>query len=198
MAEPVRTRRIIVAISGASGAVYGARLLQVLRGLPGIETHLVVSDAGWRNLQHELGMERPAAQALAHQVHDVNNVGAAIASGSFQCHAMVVAPCSMRTLAAIAHGLADNLLTRAADVMLKERRRLVLMVRETPLHLAHLRNMVAVTEMGGIVCPPLPAFYLRPQTVEDVVNHSVARVLDLIDVEHQLAPRWQGLESNAP
>ena len=197
MAEPVRTRRIIVAISGASGAVYGARLLQVLRGLPGIETHLVVSDAGWRNLQHELGMERPAAQALAHQVHDVNNVGAAIASGSFQCHAMVVAPCSMRTLAAIAHGLADNLLTRAADVMLKERRRLVLMVRETPLHLAHLRNMVAVTEMGGIVCPPLPAFYLRPQTVEDVVNHSVARVLDLIDVDHQLAPRWQGLESDA-
>ena len=198
MAEPVRTRRIIVAISGASGAVYGARLLQVLRGLPGIKTHLVVSDAGWRNLQHELGMERPAAQALAHQVHDVNNVGAAIASGSFQCHAMVVAPCSMRTLAAIAHGLADNLLTRAADVMLKERRRLVLMVRETPLHLAHLRNMVAVTEMGGIVCPPLPAFYLRPQTVEDVVNHSVARVLDLIDVDHQLAPRWQGLELDAP
>ena len=198
MAEPVRTRRIIVAISGASGAVYGARLLQVLRGLPGIETHLVVSDAGWRNLQHELGMERPAAQALAHQVHDVNNVGAAIASGSFQCHAMVVAPCSMRTLAAIAHGLADNLLTRAADVMLKERRRLVLMVRETPLHLAHLRNMVAVTEMGGIVYPPLPAFYLRPQTVDDLVNHSVARVLDLIDVEHQLAPRWQGLEPNAP
>lgn len=198
MAEPVRTRRIIVAISGASGAVYGARLLQVLRGLPGIETHLVVSDAGWCNLQHELGMERPAAQALAHQVHDVNNVGAAIASGSFQCHAMVVAPCSMRTLAAIAHGLADNLLTRAADVMLKERRRLVLMVRETPLHLAHLRNMVAVTEMGGIVCPPLPAFYLRPQTVEDVVNHSVARVLDLIDVDHQLAPRWQGLELDAP
>ena len=198
MAEPVRTRRIIVAISGASGAVYGARLLQVLRGLPGIETHLVVSDAGWRNLQHELGMERPAAQALAHQVHDVNNVGAAIASGSFQCHAMVVAPCSMRTLAAIAHGLADNLLTRAADVMLKERRRLVLMVRETPLHLVHLRNMVAVTEMGGIVCPPLPAFYLRPQTVDDVVNHSVARVLDLIDVDHQLAPRWQGLELDAP
>jgi 4-hydroxy-3-polyprenylbenzoate decarboxylase len=198
MAEPVRTRRIVVAISGASGAVYGARLLQVLRGLPGIETHLVVSDAGWRNLQHELGMECPAAQALAHQVHDVNNVGAAIASGSFQCHAMVVAPCSMRTLAAIAHGLADNLLTRAADVMLKERRRLVLMVRETPLHLAHLRNMVAVTEMGGIVCPPLPAFYLRPQTVDDVVNHSVARVLDLIDVDHQLAPRWQGLEPSAP
>ena len=198
MAEPVRTRRIIVAISGASGAAYGARLLQVLRGLPGIETHLVVSDAGWRNLRHELDMDRASVEALADVVHDLANVGASIASGSFRASGMVVAPCSMRTLAAIAHGLADNLLTRAADVMLKERRRLVLMVRETPLHLAHLRNMVAVTEMGGIVCPPLPAFYLRPQTVDDVVNHSVARVLDLIDVDHQLAPRWQGLESDAP
>lgn len=194
MAEPVRTRRIIVAISGASGAVYGARLLQVLRGLPGIETHLVVSDAGWRNLQHELGMERPAAQALAHQVHDVNNVGAAIASGSFQCHAMVVAPCSMRTLAAIAHGLSDNLVTRAADVMLKERRRLVLMTRETPLHLGHLRNMTAVTEMGAIVCPPMPAFYLRPTSLDDLVDASVARVLDLLDVPHTLSERWAGLE----
>ena len=193
MAEPVRTRRIIVAISGASGAVYGARLLQVLRGLPGIETHLVVSDAGWRNLQHELGMERPAAQALAHQVHDVNNVGAAIASGSFQCHAMVVAPCSMRTLAAIAHGLADNLLTRAADVMLKERRRLILLARETPLHLVHLRNMTTVTEMGAIVCPPVPAFYQKPQTVDDIVQHSIARVLDLLGLEQTLATPWMGL-----
>lgn len=191
-------RRIIVAISGASGAVYGARLLQVLQGLPGIETHLVVSDAGWRNLHHELDMDRPAVEALAHRVHDVNNVGAAIASGSFDCHAMVVAPCSMRTLAAIAHGLGDNLLTRAADVALKERRRLVLMVRESPLHLAHLRNMVAVTEMGAIVCPPVPAFYLRPTTLGEVVDTSVARVLDLIGVAHQIAPRWQGLEPNAP
>ncbi|PJI95471.1 4-hydroxy-3-polyprenylbenzoate decarboxylase [Acidovorax sp. 69] len=198
MAEQNLPRRIIVAISGASGAVYGARLLQVLQGQSGIETHLVVSDAGWRNLRHELDMERPAVEALAHRVHDVANVGAAIASGSFQCHAMVVAPCSMRTLAAIAHGLADNLLTRAADVVLKERRRLVLMVRESPLHLTHLRNMVAVTEMGGIVCPPLPAFYLRPQTVGEVVDYSVARALDLIDVPHDLAPRWQGLESDAP
>lgn len=199
MAEPVPTRRIIVAISGASGAVYGARLLQVLQGQGGIETHLVVSDAGWRNLQHELDLDldRPAVEALAHRVHDVHNVGAAIASGSFQCHAMVVAPCSMRTLAAIAHGLADNLLTRAADVALKERRRLVLMVRESPLHLTHLRNMVAVTEMGGIVCPPLPAFYLRPQTVGEVVDYSVARALDLIDVPHDLAPRWSGLELDA-
>ena len=189
----VPTRRIIVAISGASGAVYGARLLQVLQGLPGIESHLVVSDAGWRNLQHELDMDRAAIQALAHQVHDVRNVGAAIASGSFQCAGMVIAPCSMRTLAAVAHGLSDNLLTRAADVVLKERRRLVMLVRESPLHLTHLRNMVAVTEMGAIVCPPLPAFYLRPQSVGEIVDYSVARALDLLDVPHDLAPRWEGL-----
>ena len=186
-------RRIIVAISGASGAVYGARLLQVMQPMPGIETHLVVSDAGWRNLEHELDMDRASIEALAHQVHDVRNVGAAIASGSFQCAGMVIAPCSMRTLAAVAHGLSDNLLTRAADVVLKERRRLVMLVRESPLHLTHLRNMVAVTEMGAIVCPPLPAFYLRPQSVGDIVDYSVARALDLLDVPHDLAPRWEGL-----
>jgi 4-hydroxy-3-polyprenylbenzoate decarboxylase len=134
-AAAVAPQRIIVGISGASGAIYGVRLLQVLRECPGIETHLVVSDAGWRTLRHELGLERPAVEALAHQAARRRNVGASIASGSFQCHAMVVAPCSMRTLAAITHGLADNLLTRAADVVLKERRRLVLMARETPLHL---------------------------------------------------------------
>ncbi len=186
-------RRIIVAISGASGAVYGARLLQVMQPMPGIETHLVVSDAGWRNLEHELDMDRASIEALAHQVHDVRNVGAAIASGSFQCAGMVIAPCSMRTLAAVAHGLSDNLLTRAADVVLKERRRLVMLVRESPLHLTHLRNMVAVTEMGAIVCPPLPAFYLRPASISDIVDHSVARALDLLDVPHDLAPRWEGL-----
>ncbi|PKO41230.1 MAG: 3-octaprenyl-4-hydroxybenzoate carboxy-lyase [Betaproteobacteria bacterium HGW-Betaproteobacteria-3] len=186
-------RRIVVAITGASGAVYGARLLQVLRGLGGFESHLVVSDAGWRNLQHEGNMDRASIEALADQVHDAHNVGAALASGSFQCSAMVVAPCSMRTLAAVAHGLSDNLITRAADVMLKERRRLVLMVRESPLHLVHLRNMVSVTKMGGIICPPLPAFYLRPRSVSDIVDHSVARVLDLLDISHDLAPRWDGL-----
>lgn len=183
-------RRIILAISGATGAVYGARLLQVLQGSPGIETHLVVSDAGWRNLQIEQGMAREAVEAFAHHVHDVRNIGAAIASGSFRCDGMVVAPCSMRTLAAVAHGLGDNLITRAADVMLKERRRLVLMARETPLNLAHLRNMVAVTEMGAIVAPPLPAFYLRPRSVQDIIDGSVARVLDLLDVPHQLSDRW--------
>lgn len=183
-------RRIILAISGATGAVYGARLLQVLQGSPGTETHLVVSDAGWRNLQVEQGVAREAIEAFAHHLHDVRNIGAAIASGSFRCDGMVVAPCSMRTLAAVAHGLGDNLITRAADVMLKERRRLVLMVRETPLNLAHLRNMVSVTEMGAIVAPPLPAFYLRPQSVQDVIDASVARVLDLLDVPHQLSDRW--------
>ena len=189
-------------MSGASGAVYGTRLLQVMQPMQGIETHLVVSDAGWRNLAHELDMDRASVEALADQVHDVRNVGASIASGSFQCAGMVIAPCSMRTLAAVAHGLSDNLLTRAADVVLKERRRLVMLVRESPLHLTHLRNMVAVTEMGAICCPPLPAFYLRPQSVGEIVDYSVARALDLLDVPHELAPRWEGLdmqlESNAP
>ena len=192
------TRRIIVGISGASGAIYGVRLLQALREMPGVESHLVVSDAGWRNVQEEHGLQRAAIEALAHQVHDVRNVGAPIASGSFQCSGMVVAPCSMRTLAAVAHGLSDNLITRAADVMLKERRRLVLMVRESPLHLVHLRNMVSVTEMGAIVCPPLPAFYLHPKSVSDIVDHSVARVLDLLDLPHTLAPRWQGQTPATP
>ena len=190
MPEP---RRIIVAISGASGAVYGVRLLQVLQTCAGIESHLVVSDAGWRTLRHELDMDAASVEALAHTVHDARNVGASIASGSFQCAGMVIAPCSMRTLAAVAHGLSDSLLTRAADVVLKERRRLVLMVRETPLHLGHLRNMVSVTEMGAIVCPPVPAFYLRPQSVADIVDHSVARALDLLEVPHSLATRWTGL-----
>ena len=191
MSQP--PRRVIVGISGASGAVYGARLLQALQDMPNVESHLVVSDAGWRNLRHELDMDRASVEALADVVHDLANVGASIASGSFAAHGMVVAPCSMRTLAAVAHGLADNLLTRAADVVLKERRRLVLMVRESPLHLVHLRNMTTVTEMGGIVCPPMPAFYQRPTSVGEIVDHSVARVLDLLGLEHALAPQWQGL-----
>jgi flavin prenyltransferase len=185
-------RRIVVAISGATGALYGVRLLQVLRETAAIETHLVVSDAGWRNLAQEQDLPRDAIEALAQRVHDVRDVGAAIASGSFRCAGMVIAPCSMRTLAAVAHGLADNLITRAADVMLKERRALVLMVRETPLNLAHLRNMVSVTEMGGIVAPPLPALYLRPASVAEIIDASVARVLDLLDVPHQLCARWEG------
>ena len=187
MNPPSALQRIIVGISGASGAVYGVRLLQVLRECPGAESHLVVSDAGWRTLRYELGLERPAVEALAHQAHDARDVGASIASGSFQCAGMVVAPCSMRTLASVAHSLSDNLLTRAADVVLKERRRLVLMARET-------RNMVSVPEMGAIVCPPMPAFYLRPQSVADIVDASVARVLDLLGLPHALTQRWAGEE----
>ncbi|MBP6258983.1 MAG: UbiX family flavin prenyltransferase [Comamonas sp.] len=193
MSEP--RQRIIVGISGASGAIYGVRLLQALRTLPGIETHAVISDAGWLNITHELGLERTHAPALADVVHSIDHIGASIASGSFRASGMVVAPCSMRTLAAIAHGLADNLLTRAADVMLKERRRLILLARETPLHLVHLRNMTTVTEMGAIVCPPVPAFYQKPQTVDDIVQHSIARVLDLLGLEQTLAAPWMGLHS---
>ena len=193
MPEP--RQRIIVGISGASGAIYGVRLLQALRTLPGIETHAVISDAGWLNITHELGLERTHAPTLADVVHSIDHIGASIASGSFRASGMVVAPCSMRTLAAIAHGLADNLLTRAADVMLKERRRLILLARETPLHLVHLRNMTTVTEMGAIVCPPVPAFYQKPQTVDDIVQHSIARVLDLLGLEQTLAAPWMGLHS---
>lgn len=189
-------QRVVVGISGASGAVYGVRLLQALRTCPGVESHLVVSDTGWRTLRHEMHLEPDAVRTLAHVAHDADNVGASIASGSFQCAGMVIAPCSMRTLAAVAHGLADSLLTRAADVMLKERRRLVLLARETPLHLGHLRNMVSVTEMGAIVCPPVPAFYLHPRSVDDIVDHTVARTLDLLGLAHGLGGRWQGLGAN--
>ena len=187
------TRRLIVAITGASGAVYGVRLLQSLRSVPGVETHLMVSPAGWMNVEQESDTPRREIEALAHVVHSVRDVGASIASASFATEGMVVAPCSMRTLAAIAHGLSDNLVTRAADVVLKERRRLVLMVRETPLNLAHLRNMTAVTEMGGVVFPPLPAFYNRPQSIAEMVDHTVGRVLDLFGIAQALSPAWAGL-----
>lgn len=188
------TKRLVVAITGASGAVYGVRVLQALSSLADWETHLVCSPSGLLTAHHELGLQRPQIEAMADVVHNVRDIGAAIASGSFRCDGMVVAPCSMRTLAAIATGMADNLVTRAADVMLKERRRLVLLARETPLHLVHLRNMTAVTEMGAIVLPPLPAFYTHPQTVDDIVNHTVGRVLDLFDVPHDgLVQRWEGL-----
>jgi 4-hydroxy-3-polyprenylbenzoate decarboxylase len=191
------TRRLIVAITGASGAMHGVRLLQVLRAVPGIETHLLVSAAGWMNVEQEIAAPRREIEALAHVVHSVRDVGATIASGSFATEGMVVAPCSMRTLAAIAHGLSDNLVARAADVVLKERRRLVLMVRETPLNLAHLRNMVAVTEMGGVIFPPVPAFYNRPGSIEEMVDHTVGRVLDLLGIAQGLSPAWGGLRGAA-
>jgi len=189
----VATKRLIIAITGASGASYGVRILQVLRDIQNVETHVVVSDSGLLNLQHELDMNRTQLEALADVAHHVQNVGATIASGSFQSDGMVIAPCSMRTLAAVAHGLSDNLITRTADVMLKERRRLILMVRETPFNLAHLRNMTSVTEMGGIVYPPLPCFYHRPQTIAEMIDHTVGRIVDLLGVSLPLARQWDGL-----
>ena len=191
------SQRIIVGITGASGAVYGVRLLQALRTLPQVEIHLVVTDTGWRNLHHETQLNQADVTALAHHTHDVRNVGAHIASGSFQTSGMVVAPCSMRTVAAIAHSLSDNLLTRAADVVLKERRRLVLMVRETPLHTGHVRNMLALCEMGAVIAPPVPAFYAAPATIADMVDHTLGRVLDLFGLESGTVRRWGEAPSGA-
>jgi 4-hydroxy-3-polyprenylbenzoate decarboxylase len=191
-------QRLIVAITGASGAVYGVRLLDRLRESGGVETHLVVSAAGVVNAHAELGLKRADLERRATVVHNVNDIGASIASGSFQTAGMVIAPCSVKTLAAVAHGLADNLITRAADVCLKERRRLVLLVRETPLNLAHIRNMEAVTLMGGVIFPPVPAFYQHPRTIDDLIDHTVARVLDLLNIDNDFTPRWQGLDASKP
>lgn len=192
MAPQAATPRLVVGITGATGAVYGVKLLQRARAL-GVQTHLVVTPSGVLNVHHELGMDRRQLEALADHAYAPGDVGACIASGSFDTAAMVVAPCSMKSLAAIAHGLSDNLLTRAADVTLKERRRLVLMVRETPFNLAHLRNMTAVTEMGGIVYPPLPAFYLKPQSIDELVAEGVERVLALLGLRGAAPQQWAGL-----
>ena len=184
-------RRFVLGITGATGATYALRMLQALRGVPDVESHLVVTPSGLLNIKYELGLSRQDVQALADRVYSFRDVGATLASGGFATVGMVVVPCSMRTLAAVAHGLSDNLVTRAADVTLKERRRLVLMVRETPLNLAHLRNMTAVTEMGGVIFPPLPAFYHHPKTLDEMVDHTVARVLELFDI-HVPGPHWDG------
>lgn len=191
---PAAKKRLIIAITGATGSIYGLRLLEVLRRLGGWETHLILSDAGALNAWQDHGLTRRDINRLADVVHNVRDIGASIASGSFITHGMAIAPCSMKTLAGIAHGYSDNLVTRAADVILKERRRLVLLPREAPLNLAHLRNMVAVTEMGGVIFPPVPAFYSHARTVDDIVNHTVGRVLDLFGVEHTEIQRWQGMK----
>ena len=190
-ARPAR-QQVVVGVTGATGALHALMLLRRLRALD-VGTHLVLSPAGVLNVHHELGLDRGQFEAEADHVYSPGEVGACIASGSFRTAAMVVTPCSMRTLAAIAHGLGDNLITRAADVTLKERRRLVLMVRETPFNLAHLRNMTAVTEMGGIVFPPLPAFYHHPKTIEEMVAHTTERVIELLGVQGAEPERWQGL-----
>ncbi len=188
---PAPPRRLVVGISGASGVIYGIRLLQALRDSD-IETHLVLTRAAEMTIAYETPHTTKQVQALAHQVYPLGDIGAAIASGSFSTMGMVVLPCSMKTLAEIATGMTGNLLTRAADVMLKERRRLVLVPRETPLHLGHLRNMVSVTEIGAIVAPPMPAFYAAPQSLDDMIDHSVGRVLDLFGIDSGLVRRWQG------
>ncbi|HUH58809.1 MAG TPA: UbiX family flavin prenyltransferase [Candidimonas sp.] len=190
-------RRFVVGVTGATGALYAVRLLKALRGVPDIESHLVVSPSGVLNIKYELDMSRHDVHALADRVYSFRDVGATLASGGFSTIGMVVVPCSMRTLAAVAHGLSDNLITRAADVTLKERRRLVMMVRETPFNLAHLRNMTAVTEMGGVIFPPLPAFYLHPKSLEEMVDHTIARMLELFDI-HIPAPHWEGMSAPKP
>jgi 4-hydroxy-3-polyprenylbenzoate decarboxylase len=188
------TVRLVVGITGATGATYAYRLLRRARELEA-ETHLVVTPAGVLNVHHELGLQRGEIEALADYAYAPGDVGACLASGSFDASAMIVVPCSMKTLASVAHGFGDNLLTRAADVMLKERRPLLLMVRETPFNLAHLRNMCAVTEMGGIVFPPLPAFYHRPQSIQEMVDDTVERVLQMLRVPGAAPQRWDGLRA---
>jgi len=181
--------RLIVGISGASGIVYGVRLLQVLQRLP-VETHLVMSRAAEITLAYETDMKVADVKALADVTHGIADIGASISSGSFRTLGMIVAPCSVKSMSEIATGVTANLLSRAADVVLKERRRLVLMLRETPLHLGHIETMKRVTEMGAIVAPPLPAFYAKPKSIDDLVNQSVGRVLDLFDIDTGTVTRW--------
>ena len=191
---PAAPRRVLVGITGASGAVYGHTALRILADLPDVETHLVITEAARRTIAHELDVPLRRLEALADAVHDVRDIGAPPASGSFPLHGMIVAPCSVHTLSAIAFCQADSLLLRAADVCLKERRPLVLMLRETPLHLGHIRAMAAVTEMGATVCPPVPAFYDRPRTIDDLVRASTLRALRLLGlpgIETHIHP-WQG------
>ena len=187
-------KRLIVGITGATGAVYGVRMLEALKTAAGWESHVVLSDAGALNLWHELKMKRKDLERIADAAYHPKDIAATIASGSYLTEGMVIAPCSMKTLAAVAHAHADDLVSRAADVVLKERRRLVLLPRETPLNLAHLRNMAAVTEMGGIIFPPVPAFYALPKSLDDLVAHTVARVLDLFGIHSAKLARWQGMK----
>lgn len=189
-ARKERCLRLIVGITGASGSVYGVRLLEKLHQSQGIEVHLIISRAGERTLFLETGRRLSDLRSLASHVYAVEDIGARLASGSYPTDGMVVAPCSVNTMSAIAAGVTNNLLTRAADVTLKERRRLVLLVRETPLHVGHLRTMVALSEMGAIILPPVPAFYHKPQSIDDIVDHSIDRVLDLLGVPNSEARRW--------
>jgi len=185
-------RRIVVGISGASGAIYGIRLLELLKSIDDVETHLIVSEAARRTIVEETDYSVRAVEALAGHRHSNKDIGASLASGSFKTDGMVVAPCSIKTAAAIAHCLSDTLIARAADVTLKEGRPLVLVVRESPLHLGHLRVLTSLAEMGAVILPPMPAFYNRPKQIEDLVIHTLARVLDRLGLPQRLVPEWQG------
>lgn len=184
--------RLIVAITGSSGAIYGIRLLEALRAVPKVEVHLVISKTGRLTLALETGRRMKEVEALAQHVYSDQDLAASIASGSFKTAGMIVAPCSMKTLSGIVNSYADNLVVRAADVVLKERRKLVLMPRETPLHVGHCRLLLQAAEMGAIIAPPMPAFYNAPRTLDDAINHSVGRVLDLFEIESGLVKRWKG------
>jgi 4-hydroxy-3-polyprenylbenzoate decarboxylase len=191
-------RRLVVGISGASGVVYGIRLLELLREAPSVELHLIVSDAARRTIAEETDMSSSAVESLAARRYSNKDIGAAVASGSFKTDGMVIAPCSIKTAAGIAHCTADTLMVRAADVTLKEGRPLILLVRETPLHLGHLRVLTALAEMGAVILPPMPAFYHRPKQIDDLINHTLARVLDRLAIPQSLVPEWQGTGSRVP
>jgi len=187
----MQKKRLVIGITGASGTIYGIRILQALRKIESIETHLIVSDAAAICLSHEVDMSLSELKSLADVVYDVDYFSAPVASGSFKTMGMIIAPCSIKTLSSISNSLSLNLIVRAADVCLKERRKLLLMVRETPLHLGHLRTMVNVTEMGAVIMPPLPAFYTKPQSLDDIINHSAGRALDYFDIEApEFMKRW--------
>ncbi len=188
---PGFSRRIVVGISGSSSPIYGIRVLEVLRSLGDTEIHLVLTEAAEKTIAIEAGWDIEDVQRLAHAVYQNQDMTASISSGSFQTDGMIVAPCSMRSLAEIANSVTSQLLTRAADVHLKERRTLILMVRETPLHLGHLRNMVRAAEIGAVILPPVPAFYHRPKTINDIIDHSIGKALDLLSIPHQLFRRWK-------
>lgn len=190
----MRKKRLVIGMTGATGAIYGVRMLQILSEQPEWETHLVISQAGLVNLKYELDIDRAALYDLADVCHGINDIASCVASGSFKTEGMVIAPCSMKTLAAVAHGFGDNLISRAADVALKERRKTVLVPRETPLNLAHIRNMASVTEMGGIIFPPMPAFYNKNNSLQAMVDEGVGRILEMFGVcVDGLVTEWQGL-----
>lgn len=183
---------LIIGITGATGVIYGIRLLEVLSSMKDIETHLVISKAGEIIINHETEQKIEDIRKLANFSYDIEDVGARISSGSFQRDGMIVAPCTVKTMSGMANSYSDNLITRAGDVTLKERKKLVLMVRETPLHLGHIRNMERLTEMGAIIVPPVPAFYYRPETIQEIIDHTVGRLLDIFDIKHNLFRRWSG------